>query len=162
VPGGFRRPGGLHESPEPFFELLDPRARRARDGELVRRVRRIERRQDGVGGEQIPLGQHHEVGLGVERLAVEPDLVPQPVVRRLEIRRVERHEEGEHAGTLDVLEEAETESLARVGALDDAGDVRHDERPSLGEAHHAEVGLERGERVVRDLGAGRGQDRYQR
>ena len=47
---------------------------------------------------------------------------------------------------------AEASPLA--GALDQAGDVGHDVLGAVVEAHDAEVGLERGERVVGDLGLG--------
>ena len=45
------------------------------------------------------------------------------------------------------------ESLALARALDESGHVGHDEAVVAG-AHHAEVGDERGEGVVRDLGPG--------
>jgi hypothetical protein len=52
---------------------------------------------------------------------------------------------------LDVAQEAVAESRARVRALDQAGDVRDDERAEVAEVYDAEVRLQRGERVVRDL-----------
>ena len=62
----------------------------------------------------------------------------------------------QHPGPLDVAQELVAEALALAGALDEAGDVGDDELVAVVEAHHAEVGLERGERVVGDLGLGRG------
>jgi hypothetical protein len=49
-----------------------------------------------------------------------------------------------------------------VGTLDDTGDVGHDERATVGQSHNAEVGLERGEGIVGNPGAGGGDDRKQR
>ena len=53
------------------------------------------------------------------------------------------------------------EALALAGALDEAGDVGDDEL-GVAEAHDAEVGLQRGERVVGDLGRGRRDHRDER
>ena len=47
-----------------------------------------------------------------------------------------------------------TEALALAGALDEAGDVGDHVLVAVGGAHDAEMGLERGERVVGDLGLG--------
>ena len=55
---------------------------------------------------------------------------------------------------------AETGALA--GALNDAGDVRHDEAGFLIDVHHAEVGEEGGEVIVRDLRLRLGHDGEQR
>ena len=54
---------------------------------------------------------------------------------------------------LDVAQEVVAETAALAGALDQTGDVRHGERGVTG-LHHAQVGHQRGERVVRDLGPG--------
>jgi hypothetical protein len=102
------------------------------------------------------------VGLLGQRLAVAPDLVPQPLVRRLRVRAVERHQERQHPSALDVLQEPEPETLARMRALDDARNVGQDERAMARQRHHSQVGLERGEGVVRDLGPRGGHHREQR
>ena len=60
------------------------------------------------------------------------------------------HDEGR---ALHVAQELVAQTLALAGALDEAGDVRDDVVVVLN-AHHAEVGLERGEGVVGNLGAG--------
>ena len=108
------------------------------DVDLVERddLRALEERQlalgHGVGGE---LGEDHvEVG--------------QRVATGLERRAVEHVDERRAA--LDVAEELEAEPLALARALDETGHVGD------GEAHvagldHAEVRVERGERVVGDL-----------
>ena len=101
-------------------------------------------------------------GVRAQRLAVQPDLAPQPIVHGLRVRRVERNQEREHAGALDVLQKPKAETLAGVRALDDAGNVGDDEGAMIGQSDDAEVGLERGERIVGDLGAGRRHDREER
>ena len=45
---------------------------------------------------------------------------------------------------------------ALAGALDDAGDVRHDEADALVHIDHAQIGVQGGEVVVGDLGLGLG------
>ena len=52
---------------------------------------------------------------------------------------------------LDMAQERMPEALAFAGPLDQARYVGHDEAATAG-LHDAEVGHERGERVVRDLG----------
>ena len=84
-------------------------------------------------------------------------LLAQAAIDLLRVRRIERDQEGEHAGPLHVLQEAETQALAGVRSFDDARDVGHDETPMPGEPDDAEVGLERGEGIVGDLGP-RGRD----
>ena len=49
-----------------------------------------------------------------------------------------------------------------VCAFDDTGNIGHDERPILVQRHHAQVRLQRCERIVGDLRAGRAQPRNQR
>ena len=60
----------------------------------------------------------------------------------------------EDGAAFDVAEEAVTEARAFVGAFDEAGDVREDELLGVGEADDAELGVQGGEGVVRDFGAG--------
>ena len=64
----------------------------------------------------------------------------------------------QHGAAFDVAEEAVTEAGAFVGAFDQAGDVGYDELLGVAEADDAELGVERGEGVVGDLGAGGGDD----
>ena len=75
----------------------------------------------------------------------------------------------EHARPLDVAQERVPEAGAGAGALDQAGHVGDGRAPEVGvdpalarEVHHAQVRLERGERVVGDLGRRRGERREQR
>ncbi len=67
----------------------------------------------------------------------------------------------QHRRALDVAQELQAEALAGGGARDQPGHIGHRERHVAG-ADDAEVGHERGERVVGDLGPGRGDDRDQR
>ena len=57
----------------------------------------------------------------------------------------------EQRRALDVRQEAVPEAGALAGPLDEAGDVGDDRRP-LTEIQHAQVGVDRGERIGRDLG----------
>ena len=69
------------------------------------------------------------------------------------------------AGALDVLEELDAEACAQVRAFDEAGQVGDGEGLGVGELadlDDAEVGLQRGEGVVGDLGPGGGEARDQR
>ena len=71
----------------------------------------------------------------------------------------------EDAGALDVAEELDAEAGAEVGAFDEAGHVGDGEGLLVGrvaDLNDAEVGLEGGEGVVGDLGAGGGEARDER
>src|SRR5258708_40367045 len=56
----------------------------------------------------------------------------------------------DHARALGVAEKARAETRALMRALDQAGQVGDDEIGAL-KAHHAELWIEGGERIVRDL-----------
>ena len=66
------------------------------------------------------------------------------------------HHVDEQAAAVDVAQEVVAQAGALAGALDDAGDVRHDEGDALLHLDHAQVGVEGGEVVVGDLGLGLG------
>ena len=69
------------------------------------------------------------------------------------------------AGALDVFEELDAEAVAEVRAFDEAGQVGDGEGLGVGvlaDLDDAEIGLERGEGVVGDLGLGGGEARDQR
>ena len=66
----------------------------------------------------------------------------------------------EHAATLDVAEEARAQPRPLVGALDQPRDIGQHE-VARRRAHHAEVGVERREGVVGDLGLGRAHGRQE-
>ena len=57
----------------------------------------------------------------------------------------------QQAGALEVCEEVEPEAVALRGALEQARDVEHGDLTVDGDVDNAEHGLDRGERVVRDL-----------
>ena len=120
----------------------------------------------GVGGRhQVGLGADHEPR-PVEQLGpVAGQLVEQhPFLlgRRHAVERGEVDQQAQHAGPLDVAEELVPEPTALARPLDQPGDVGDDELVVVVEAHHAEVGLERRERVVGDLRLGRRDDADQR
>ena len=122
----------------------------------------VERRNGIRLREQVPLGEHHQVGPRRQLLGVEPHLAAELVVHLLGVVGVERHQEGEDPGPLDMLEELEPQSLPLVGPFDDAGNVGHHERPRAAELDDAEIGLERREGIVGDLGARGAEHREQR
>ena len=64
------------------------------------------------------------------------------------------HQVDQQAAAVDVAQEVVAQAGAFAGALDDAGDVRHDEADTLVHVHHAQIGVEGGEVVVGDLGVG--------
>ena len=115
-----------------------------------------------AGCEEVDLRDHYDVRFGGELRAVRRGLAPQQLVGRLRVGAVGGHEHGDEPGALDVLKEPQAQALPRVGALDDPGDIGDDERAMIGQPHHAEVGLERRERVVGDLGPRRRDHRQQR
>ncbi len=80
-------------------------------------------------------------------------------------RRAEVEEDDEHPRPLDVAQELVPEAAAARGALDEAGDVGHDELGAVvcpADADDAEMRLQRGERVVRHLRLGRRHRRDER
>ncbi len=75
--------------------------------------------------------------------------------------RVEVQQHDEHPRPFDVAQEPMAQPRPLGGAFDQPGNVGHDELGAVAhpaQADHAQVGLERGERVVGDFGLGRGDD----
>ena len=66
------------------------------------------------------------------------------------------HHMDQQAAAVHVPQEVVAQAGALAGALDDAGDVRHDEADAVLHPHHAQVGEQGGEVVVGDLGLGLG------
>jgi hypothetical protein len=58
-----------------------------------------------------------------------------------------------HVGAFDVTEESVSDSDALMGALDQAGNVGENEFARV-DAHDAEIGVQRRERIVGDLRLG--------
>ncbi len=96
--------------------------------------------------------------LGRQRLAVEPNFLTQAIVRQLGIGAVERNEKCEDPSALDVLKKSESESLSSMRSLDDSRDVGDEKTPMPRQTRDTQVGLERREGVVGDLGTGGGDD----
>jgi len=88
---------------------------------------------------EIELRQDDDVGLGRELRRVGPCFPQQQLVGPLRVRTVHRDEHGDQSRALHVLEELEAQPLAQVRALDDAGNVRGDECPMVGQGDHTEV-----------------------
>ena len=68
----------------------------------------------------------------------------------------------QQARALDVAQELDAQARARVRAFDEAGQVGHHEAAEIVQLDHAQIGFERGEGVIGDLGAGGGNARDQR
>ena len=97
-----------------------------------------------------PLEQLGPVARRARRAAPAP---ARPGGRPAPPAEVDEHDQ--HPRPLDVAQELVPEAPALARPLDEPGDVGDHELVAVVEAHDAEVGLERGERVVGDLGLGR-------
>ncbi len=115
-------------------------------------------RRDLRGSFDIDLVADHDLGPVCEfcrmqfELAVDGVVVFERIARLVAAREVD-HVDDERCA-LDVSQELVPEPLAFAGALDEAGNVGHDEGPLAG-PDHTEVGDEGGEGIVGDLGARR-------
>ena len=99
-----------------------------------------------VGGDDLRArGQHVAVGaqLGVDGLKVLDRVAP--------LAAGDVHQMHEQAAAVDVAQEVVAEAGTVARALDDARNVRHDERRTLRHVHDAQVGEEGREVVVCDL-----------
>ena len=72
------------------------------------------------------------------------------------IRRRDIDEMQQHPGALQMLQEADAETRAFGGALDKPRNVRHDEAAARPHGDHAQIRVQRRERVIRDFGPRRG------
>ena len=107
--------------------------------------------------QQVGLVGHGDLGAGGQLGAVLPQLGVDGVevgdgVAALAAGHV--HQMHQQAAAVDVPQEVVAQPGALAGALDDAGDVRHDEAGALVHIHHAQIGVQGGEVVVGDLGVG--------
>ena len=75
---------------------------------------------------------------------------------RIRIERRDIDEVQQHAGALQMLEETDAEARAFRGAFDEPGNVRHHEAALVAARDHAEIRIQRGERIVRDFRPRRG------
>lgn len=114
------------------------------------------------------LVQHVALGDGQQTLLVEQfgivlrQFAQQDFVIAPDVVAVGGNHEQQHRIALDMAQEAGAESAALVRPLDDAGNVGHDERFMVADLHDAQIGFERGEGIVGDLGFGSGNSREQR
>src|SRR5687768_4538776 len=90
------------------------------------------------------------------------NLVPELVVLRLPIHRIDRYEERKNPRPLDMPQELQPESLPFVRTFDNARDVCDNERAMVGQLNDAQVGSECSEGIVGDLRARRRDDGQQR
>ena len=114
-------------------------------GNLVGRARRIAL----VGDDD--LRTLRKLGAILLELAVDDAIV----LDRIAILKTTRHIDDVHdeCRALDVAQELMAQALALARTLDEAGDVGNDIGVLAG-THHAQIGHERGKRVVSNLGAG--------
>src|SRR4051812_31945607 len=151
--------GLLHQPPEILFQLIDSLPGRAGERLNPGRFGSYQLGSRIVWPEEVSFGQDHDVLLLGQRWTVQSNFVAKPVVHRLGLLAIERDEQRDDTGTLDVLQETKTQSFPLVGSLDDARDVGHDECAMPRQGDHPQVGLQRGEGIVRNLGTRR---RYHR
>ena len=159
-----RRPLGArreHQRREPAGELPQPLSGDGGDaGAVEPHALVVGSDEVGARPDEQP-GPFEQVGLVPAQLGQQHPLL----LRRSDAARggpceVDQH--AQDAGPLDMAEELVAEALALAGPLDQARDVGDDEFGAGVEPHDAEVGLEGGERVVGDLGLGRGDGGDQR
>ena len=104
--------------------------------------------------------QHVAFGDGQQPLFVEQfgvvlrKLAQQNRVIAFEVVAVGRDHEQQHRVALDVAQEARAQAAALVRPLDDTRNIGHDERLVVTHLDDAQVGFERGESIVGDLGFG--------
>jgi len=123
-------------------------------------------RKHGPTGQEIDLGQHHNLRLSQELGTVLTEFVVHRMVT------LDNHRRGGGIGgidqvnqnprSLDVTEKTQPEPGSPVGALDEPRYIGNYERPSLRETYHTQVRDEGGKWVVSDFGAGCGDLRYKR
>ena len=149
-------------------EILDPLAgdggdRMNQEPHLPERCAQI--RNQGLTGQEIDLGQHHNLGFNQKLGTVLAELVIQRMVTRDSRPRVcgigGIDEVDQDPGSLHVTEKVQAQSGSLMGALDEPRYIGNDKRPSLREAHCTQVRNEGSEWVVGDLGAGRGNLGYE-
>ena len=114
-------------------------------GNLIGRARRVAL----VGNND--LRTLRKLGAILLELAVDDAII----LDRIAILKTTRHVDDMHdqSRTLNVAQELVTQALALARALDQTGNVGNDVRIFAG-THHAQIGHERGKRVVSNLGAG--------
>jgi hypothetical protein len=61
----------------------------------------------------------------------------------------------QHAGALQMLQEANAQARAIGGAFDQPRDIRHHESCARAHRHHAQIRMQRGERIIGHFGSRR-------
>ena len=112
--------------------------------------------------EEIALGDGKDAVLVEQSFVETSHFVEQNLVFALDVVGVAGHHEEQKRVALDVAKESQSQSASLGCALDDAGNVGHDEGTSVAVGHDAERGFEGGEGVVGNLGAGIGERADQR
>ena len=107
--------------------------------------------------QQISLVGHGDLGAGGQLRAILPQLGVDGVKVRDGVASLAAghiHQMHQQTAAVDVPQEVVPQSGTLAGALDDAGDVRHDEADALVHVDHTQIGVEGGEMVIGDLGVG--------
>jgi hypothetical protein len=110
-------------------------ARRSATSSSVKRVDLVQHRHPRLVGQPAAIG----VELSDDRLVIGDHIL------RRAVDQVQQHR-----AALHMAEEHVAEPPALMGALDQAGNVGHDEFRAI-DAHDAEIGVQRGEGIIRDL-----------
>ncbi len=107
--------------------------------------------------QQVGFGYGQQAGFVQEFGVVLAQFFEQGLVLAGDVVGVAGDDKEEGGVAFDVAQEAQAEPFAAVGALDDAGDVGHDEGACVAIGDDAEVGHQGGEGVVGDFGFGGGE-----
>lgn len=107
--------------------------------------------------EEVALGDGKDAVLVEQPFIETSDFVEQNFVFALDVVAVAGNHEEQERVALNVAEESQPQSAPLGCPLYDAGNVGHHERTSVAVGHDAERGLEGGEGIVGNLGAGVGE-----
>ena len=109
---------------------------------------------DLVGVERVDLVEDDDLGLFGQLLVIGGELAADGLVGARHVLLGAVDQVDQHGAALDMAEETVADAGALMRALDQPGNVGQHEI-ALADAHHAEIGMERRERIVGDLGLGR-------
>ena len=154
---------GVELCPEQVFEFGDVvtcNGADEDDGEVVGKIFTEHIHEFFV--EEVTLGDGKDAVLVEQSFVETSHFVEQNLVFALDVVGVTGHHEKQERVALDVAKESQSQSTSLGCALDDAGNVGHDEGTSVAVGHDAERGFEGGEGVVGNLGAGIGERADQR
>ena len=115
--------------------------------------------------QQIALVGDHDLRPGGQILVILPQLLVDgvKVLNRVPpLAAGDVHQMDKQPATVDMPQEVMAQAGALGGTFDDAGDIGQDERHALIHIHHAQIGEQRSEVIICDLGMGLGHHGEQR